>query len=174
MKNEILRFFVHLILPTRNSVNNFLKKISSNFIDADILEIGSGLKKRNASAVEIFGKAREFQQTDVDVNLGYKILDLTNIESFNKEYDLVICTNVLEHIYDVRTAVKNLYKLVKKEGNLIISVPFMYPLHDEPEDFWRFTEHSLKKLFENFEIITLKKTGLRQLPLQYIMHLKKL
>ena len=28
--------------------------------------------------------------------------------------------------------------------------------------------------FENFEIISLKKTGLRQLPLQYIMHLKKL
>ena len=174
MKNEILRFFVHLILPTRNPLNNFLKKISSEFIDADILEIGSGVKKRKTSAVEIFSKAKKFQQTDVDVDLGYKTLDLTNIQSFDKEYDLVICTNVLEHIYDVRTAVNNLYKLVKKDGNIVVSVPFVYPLHDEPEDFWRFTEHSLRKLFENFEITTLKKTGFRQFPLQYIVYLKKL
>ena len=69
---------------------------------------------------------------------------------------------------------ENLYKLVKKDGNIVVSVPFMYPLHDEPEDFWRFTEHSLRKLFENFEITTLKKTGFRQFPLQYIVYLKKL
>jgi 2-polyprenyl-3-methyl-5-hydroxy-6-metoxy-1,4-benzoquinol methylase len=79
-----------------------------------------------------------------------------------------LCTNVLEHIYDIKSAIKNLNFLLKEEGHLLVSVPLIYPLHDEPEDFWRFTEHALKNLFSDFKILKIKRTGIRQFPTQYI------
>ena len=42
MKNEILKFLVHLILPTRNKLNSYLRKIAKDHKVSEILEIGSG------------------------------------------------------------------------------------------------------------------------------------
>ena len=77
----------------------------------------------------------------------------------------------LEHI--LIACYKKLDYLLKEKGHLIVSVPFIYPLHDEPLDFWRFTEHALKKLFSDFKILKTKKTGIRQFPTQYIFLLQK-
>jgi hypothetical protein len=51
-------------------------------------------------------------------------------------------------------------------------MPFIYPLHDEPEDYWRLTEHNLRNLFSDFLIEDFQHTGLRQFPSQYILLLK--
>ena len=61
---------------------------------------------------------------------------------------------------------------MKDGGQLLVSVPFIYPLHDEPTDFWRFTEHALK-IFSEYKILKIKTTGLRQFPTQYILLLEK-
>ena len=107
------------------------------------------------------------------ISSDYENLDITSEIQIEEKFDLVLCTNVLEHIYDIKSAIKNLNFLLKEKGNLVVSVPFIYPLHDEPEDFWRFTEHALKNLFSDFKILTIKRTGIRQFPTQYIFLLQK-
>tara|TARA_B100000161_G_scaffold80293_1_gene55675 strand:+ start:46 stop:570 length:525 start_codon:yes stop_codon:yes gene_type:complete len=170
---NLIRKIVHILLPTRRPLNRFLKSISSDYENLDILEIGSGDVSINQSAEHIFTNAKLFVQTDVNKNYGHKYLDITNEIQIEEKFDLVLCTNVLEHIFDVTSAIKNLNYLLKEKGHLVVSVPFIYPLHDEPEDFWRFTEHALNKLFSDFKILTIKRTGIRQFPTQYIFLLQK-
>ncbi len=173
MKNEILKFLVHLILPTRNKLNLYLQKISKDHKVSEILEIGSGGEKRKKTTIDIFKDSKSFLQTDINEKYGHQILDLTNLGSWNKKFDFILCTNVLEHIFEIENAIFNFDLLLKSKGKILVSVPFIYPLHDEPEDYWRFTEHSLKKLFSNYEIIDFKQYGLRQFPTQYILYLQK-
>ena len=170
---NLIRRIVHILLPTRRPLNRFLKSISSNYKHLDILEIGSGDTNKNQSAEQIFPHAKVFVQTDVNNSFGHKYLDITSAIQIEEKYDLVLCTNVLEHIFDIKSAIKNLNYLLKEKGHLLISVPFIYPLHDEPEDFWRFTEHALKKLFSDFKFLMVKRTGIRQFPTQYIFLLQK-
>ena len=105
--------------------------------------------------------------------MGHKYLDITSAIQIEEKFDLVLCTNVLEHIFDINSAIQNLRYLLKDRGHLVVSVPFIYPLHDEPKDYWRFTEHALKKLFSDFKILTIKRTGIRQFPTQYIFLFQK-
>lgn len=82
---------------------------------------------------------------------GYKnefFLDLT--KELNKEYierfDVVFSHTTLEHIYNVRTAFKNLCQLTK--DILIIVIPFLQQMHGNYGDYWRFTPLTIKKMFE--------------------------
>jgi SAM-dependent methyltransferase len=169
---NFLREIVHIILPTQKPLFKYLKSISLNYKNLDILEIGSGNTEKKQSVITIFKEANTFLQTDIKKEYNHMFLDVTKPLEIKNKFDLVICTNVLEHIFETNLAIANLKKLVKKGGHLFVSVPFIYPLHDEPADYWRFTEHSLKILFKEFEIIEFKKTGLRQFPTQYMLLLE--
>ena len=171
MKKKIGQFLVHKIFPARKQLNKYLNKLVPKFKDAEILEFGSGVNTK-FSAKNIFINTKSFKQTDVNPDFGHDVLDVRDVSRLNKEYDLVLCCNVIEHVYENERIVSNLKKLVKKNGHLLISVPFIYPLHDEPGDYWRYTEHTLKKMFEDFHIEDFKYNGLREFPYQYIMLLK--
>lgn len=56
-------------------------------------------------------------------------------------FDLVLCTEVLEHLPEAHSSVKELARLLKPGGHLILTVPFLYPLHEEPHDYLRMTDH---------------------------------
>jgi hypothetical protein len=75
---------------------------------------------------------------------------------YNKKYDVVLSHTVLEHVFDTKTAVRNLCGLSK---NIVIGVvPFVQVEHFEEDsylDYWRFTRFGIRKLFQNegFEVI---------------------
>lgn len=174
MKRTIARIVVHTIFPARKRLNKYLKKISDRFIGAEILEFGSGKKGSSVTAKKIFINAKSFKQTDINPDFGHELLDIRDVINLDKKYDLVLCCNVIEHVFENNKIASNLKKLVKKNGYLIVSVPFIYPLHDEPGDFWRYTEHNLKKMFKDFYIEEFQHNGLREFPYQYILLLKNL
>ena len=60
-------------------------------------------------------------------------------------YDLIIVTEVLEHVFDLKQAFQNLNSLLSDTGEIIITCPFFYGLHEEPYDFWRMTNHALER-----------------------------
>ncbi len=69
-------------------------------------------------------------------------------------FDCVICTEVLEHTVDDNKVMQNISKILKTDGNLIISAPFTYVLHEAPHDFRRYTLYGLTNILErnNFEV----------------------
>lgn len=64
-------------------------------------------------------------------------------------YDGALLMNVLEHVYNHRQLVAEAVRVTKKEGTIVIVVPFLFPVHPSPDDFWRFTDRALKRLCED-------------------------
>jgi SAM-dependent methyltransferase len=61
-------------------------------------------------------------------------------------FDAVLCTQVLEHVDDPFAALIELYRVLRPGGRLGLTVPLVWPLHEEPFDFFRYTPHSLESL----------------------------
>jgi SAM-dependent methyltransferase len=75
--------------------------------------------------------------------------------------DAVVCTEVIEHVRDPLTLLEEIRRVLKAGGTLILSVPFTWHIHDEPRDYWRFTEFGLRLLAERagFAIVSLRPTN---------------
>ena len=56
----------------------------------------------------------------------FLFLDLEKKTSHKKKYDNIVIFNVLEHIFDIKTPLDNIYSLLKKNGKIIGSTPFLY------------------------------------------------
>jgi SAM-dependent methyltransferase len=80
-------------------------------------------------------------------NKSFKIIDLTKKIKFSRYYDRIIIFNVLEHVSDLKAALKNLHRLLGKNGELIGSTPFLYRVHGAPKDYSRFTADFLYQEF---------------------------
>ena len=74
---------------------------------------------------------------------------------------------MLEHVYNFEAAVDRIHRALKPGGRAVIVVPVFYPYHDEPYDYWRFTEHALRRLLAAFSSLDLRWRGLRQAPFAY-------
>ena len=73
----------------------------------------------------------------------------------------MIIFNVLEHVSNYKKALKNLFLLLKKNGEIIGSTPFLYQIHGAPKDFTRFTKQQLEKILKesNFKNIHVEELG---------------
>jgi SAM-dependent methyltransferase len=63
-------------------------------------------------------------------------------------YDSAICLEVLEHVPDPFRAIGEIYRILAPGGTLIVSVPHLSHLHDEPHDYYRYTQYGLTYLLE--------------------------
>ncbi len=168
-KKEILREIIHLTFRVRQFNNKCIKSFAVDVKNKKILELGSGKKYKGwyyYSAKQFFDNSNKFIQSDIVQEYGHKIIDVTDMNC-SSEFDIILCMNVLEHVFDFHKAIDNLYNALKPGGIAIIFVPVLYPFHDEPDDYWRFTEHSIKKLLKNFVNVEIKHSGIRQLPFAY-------
>lgn len=73
----------------------------------------------------------------------------------------VACLEVLEHVSDPAQVVAEIARVLKPGGRVWISMPFLYPLHDPPYDFQRYTEFGLRRDLDRagLKIISMKKSG---------------
>ena len=82
--------------------------------------------------------------------------DVHDLHIFNdNEYESIICLEVLEHLHSPHVAIGELFRVLKPGGVLLLSTRFIFPIHAEPNDYYRFTEQGLRHLLDEFEIIEL-------------------
>jgi SAM-dependent methyltransferase len=76
-------------------------------------------------------------------------------------YDTVLVTDVLEHLADPRAFMSEVSRILRPGGKLILGVPFLYWLHEEPYDYHRFTRYALQAMCDatGLEVITLEEYG---------------
>tara|TARA_Y100000031_G_C8177921_1_gene365003 strand:- start:361 stop:885 length:525 start_codon:yes stop_codon:yes gene_type:complete len=171
----LFRTISHIIFRTRSFNNKCVKKFAKDIENKKILELGSGKPvngKHAYSAINFFDASNEFTQSDINPGFGHEVINVETMQIKN-QYDIILCMNVLEHVFDFNKAIKNIHSALKPGGKLILFVPVFYPLHDEPNDFWRFTEHALKKILKDFNIKELKHSGVRQYPFAYFVEAQK-
>lgn len=88
--------------------------------------------------------------------------DIQNMTMIPDEtYDTALCVEVLEHVPDPFRAAREIYRILKSGGILVMSVPHLSRLHDEPHDYYRYTRHGVRHLLEQagFEVAQLEKRG---------------
>lgn len=126
------------------SLANYYNKWSydqfSKYLNGEILEIGCGigsftsslLNKGNVIAIDIDQNLiKQARQQNNQAKIGYGDIEKEEYFFGKKQFDTVVCINVLEHIKNDETALNNIFKLLKKDGNLILLVPIHQFLYGE-------------------------------------------
>ena len=149
-KNSLLRSF-----QIYECFNIRLKGIS--------LELGATTNKEKTFSNFVKGKSK-FYYSNKNQNKKNNIFysDLTKkLKITSSKYNNVLLFNVLEHLPDYKLAFSEIYRITKKGGNFIGSVPFIYQIHGAPKDYFRFSkqffELNLKKY--KFKEIKIKSLG---------------
>lgn len=70
-------------------------------------------------------------------------------------FDVVLCTEVLEHLPEPQKAIDEMFRVLKPGGTLLLTTRFLFPIHDAPHDYFRFTKYGLRHLLRRFEILEL-------------------
>jgi len=76
----------------------------------------------------------------------------------DESYDMVFSTQVIEHLTEPQQMVNECYRVLKPKGVLILTGPFYWPLHEIPDDFYRFSRYGFENLlnkagFQEIQII---------------------
>jgi SAM-dependent methyltransferase len=167
LAKRALRPAVHLVFGTRTWVRRNLEDFARGVTGKRILEIGSGrhdLGEEAFSFRALFDPSNEFVQSDIVPEFGHTIVDITTM-TFEDEFDVILCLYVLEHVYELEESVARMHRALVPGGVLVVAVPHLYPYHDEPTDYWRFTEHALRKLLAPFDSIAVRTRGFGKMPL---------
>jgi SAM-dependent methyltransferase len=74
------------------------------------------------------------------------IADALHLPFGEATVDTVLATELMEHVQDSDAFMAEVGRVLRNDGTLILSVPFMEPIHEEPRDFYRFTAYGLQAL----------------------------
>jgi uncharacterized protein YbaR (Trm112 family)/SAM-dependent methyltransferase len=95
-----------------------------------------------------------------DVDLSYRpqlIADTVGLPIADASFDIVIAEMVLEHVMNITQAALELQRVCKLGGLIVVKVPFCFPWHGVPVDFFRCTPSGLRALFRSSETVYLGK-----------------
>ena len=68
-------------------------------------------------------------------------------------FDTVLLLEVLEHLSEPVHAIHEACRVLAKGGRLIVTTPFLYPIHDAPGDYYRWTRYGLEHLIQSSGLV---------------------
>ena len=72
-------------------------------------------------------------------------------------FDVVLCTEVMEHVEDWAEGISQMLEVLKPNGYLMITTRSAgFPKHDFPNDYWRYTKEDMQAIFATQEIVILE------------------
>jgi SAM-dependent methyltransferase len=130
---------------------------AKRYLTGNLIDIGCGTKPYK-------GMLSPFVEKHTGVDHEATFHEKSNINIFGTAYEIpadsetfdsAICTAVMEHLEEPEKALRECHRVLKRGGIAIYSVPFIWHLHEEPRDFYRYSKYGLKYLFEKtgFEIL---------------------
>ncbi|MDZ7620706.1 MAG: class I SAM-dependent methyltransferase [Patescibacteria group bacterium] len=85
----------------------------------------------------------------------FEVQDGGRVPSPSGSFDVVLSSQVLEHVWDARSYLGESWRLLRPGGRLILSTHGYWPYHPDPCDFHRWTGEGLRRLVqcEGFEVV---------------------
>ncbi len=127
-----------------------LSRMASRYLKGRTDDIGCGEKPYRdliqAHVTEHVGI--DYQETQHDRSQIDRVGAAYRLPAADDEFDSAICTAVLEHLEEPEQALRECYRDLKPGRCAIYAVPFIWHLHEEPRDFYRFSKYGLEYLFE--------------------------
>ena len=128
-----------------------------------IVNIGSGIKVVHPEVINL----DIYPLPHVEL-----VADVARLPFRDECVDMVICESVLEHIAKPERVVSEITRVLKKGGYIYVSVPFVYPFHASPNDYFRWSKNGIRESFNGFDEI---QSGMRAGPMAalqgVLMHL---
>jgi len=131
--------------------------------DSRILDIGSG----NSHNIAYLHASNSIIRLDYPaINRRYELRpdifgDACCLPVVDDAFDAIFLFEVLEHVGAPERAIREIRRALQPRGKLFVSVPFVYPIHDAPYDFQRFTIHGIRHLLQTlgFEVVQIVQHG---------------
>lgn len=133
---------------TRINLDKFISKYSSDKLTLDL----------GCSGTPNYSKYFK-NRVGVDIAAGEGVdivADAHKLPFEDEKFEIILCTEVLEHLHSPQIAISEMKRVLKKGGLLILTTRFIFPIHDAPNDYYRFTKYGLKFLFNDWEILELR------------------
>jgi SAM-dependent methyltransferase len=157
---RVLLFVVQKIIPyplrlridaSRFGIVKFMEYAAKEIAPASkVLDAGAGSRP-----YQKYFSHTQYQSTDFEdaFNQAAKknhdfICSLDKIPQPDNTYDVIINTQVLEHVANPQAVINEFYRVLKNGGKLFLTAPQGWGLHGEPYNFFNFTCYGLKLLFE--------------------------
>jgi SAM-dependent methyltransferase len=136
--------------PPLRSVQYAVRKPLVDWISAQplaglrILDVGCGDRPYDALLAEAAGVVGFDVPGNPHADL-HGSIDAIPVE--DAAFDVALCLQVLEHVPDPAAAVRELRRVVRPGGRVLLSTHGIYPFHPNPDDLWRWTNQGLERLF---------------------------
>lgn len=142
-----------------NSSRVHLRKMNGDFASTVpsgslVLDAGAG----NAQYRDLFEHARyesaDFEKVDKEYRPSTYVCDLASIPVEDERFDAIIFNQVMEHLPEPNDVLAELNRVLKPGGKLFCTAPLFYEEHEEPYDFYRYTQYAHRHMFDKagFEI----------------------
>ncbi len=140
----------------RQSVKDYLAKILDRFaLPEPIYEIGSYRVEGQEEFADLrpyFG-GKVYVGCDMRQGLGVdRVENVHHLTMKSNSIGTVLIFDTLEHVEDVHKAIKEIHRVLKPGGVLVMSSVMNFPIHDYPSDYWRFTPNAFQLLLTRFPV----------------------
>jgi len=136
---------------SRQYLEAFLAKAAASLQPGEkVLDAGAGDCKYKTLFVGAAYTATDFLQVDKPYDLAAldMVSDLHHLAVADATYDVVICSQVLEHLPEPTTVLDELNRVLKPGGRLWLSTPLFFEEHEIPHDYYRYTRYGLRHLLQ--------------------------
>jgi len=128
----------------RKPLADWLREEGAAVAGKRVLDVGCGVKPY----YPFFAAASEYVGVDVRENANADLHGpVEALPVADGAFDVVLCTQVLEHVDDPARAVAELYRVTAPGGRVLASTHGVMVYHPNPQDLWRWTHTGLERLF---------------------------
>ncbi len=123
---------------------------------ARILSVGAGGKVNEL--LQEYATERRFTVEQLDIDPDRKpdiVADLCEWRA-EEPYDCIVLSEVLEHVHTPQAAIASIFASLRSGGTLILTAPFLFPIHDRPYDYYRYTRFGLAHLLRDFDAVDIR------------------
>lgn len=127
-------------------------------VEGRVLDLGCGLQPYRT----MLGRATTYTGADISAKPGTDTVVFEpgkQLPFADDSFDAVLCTQVLEHVADAEESIREIKRILRPGGRLIVSVPSIYQLHGAPHDYRRLTEYGLRALLQGFQVDHVSRHG---------------